>query len=57
MRTMEPYLCDPSFVSLVRCGTAADFSEIAEESIDYIFTDPPYGANMFYADCNILWES
>ena len=24
---------------------------------DYIFTDPPFGSNIFYADCSILWEA
>jgi len=26
-------------------------------SVDYIFTDPPFGANIFYADLNFLLES
>jgi len=26
-------------------------------SIDYIFTDPPFGSNIFYADCSLLWEA
>jgi hypothetical protein len=26
-------------------------------SIDYIFTDPPFGANIFYADLNVITES
>lgn len=26
-------------------------------SIDYCFTDPPFGANIFYADCAVVWES
>jgi DNA modification methylase len=30
---------------------------IEAESIDYIFTDPPFGANIFYADCSLLWEA
>src|SRR6185312_12918343 len=25
-------------------------------SVDYIFTDPPFGSNIFYADCSLLWE-
>lgn len=25
-------------------------------SIDYIFTDPPFGGNIFYSDCSIIWE-
>jgi DNA modification methylase len=28
-----------------------------ETSIDYIFTDPPFGSNIFYGDCSFLWES
>ena len=26
-------------------------------SVDYIFTDPPFGENIYYADLNILVES
>jgi hypothetical protein len=57
VRTAEGYLGDPSFASLVRCGTATNFLEIPDKSIDYIFTDPPFGSNIFYADCSLLWEA
>src|SRR5262249_16812486 len=30
---------------------------IEDGSVDYIFTDPPFGSNIFYADCNLIWES
>jgi hypothetical protein len=30
---------------------------LVDSSIDYIFTDPPFGSNIFYADCNFIWES
>ncbi len=30
--------------------------DIPDNSIDYIFTDPPFGANIFYSDLNLLWE-
>jgi hypothetical protein len=30
---------------------------LPEESLDYIFTDPPFGANIFYADLNLITES
>lgn len=30
---------------------------IADNSIDYIFTDPPFGANIMYSELNFLWES
>jgi DNA modification methylase len=36
---------------------ATSLVHIHDDSIDYIFTDPPFGSNIFYADCSILWES
>ena len=30
---------------------------LPENSIDYIFTDPPFGSNIIYSDLSILWES
>jgi len=30
---------------------------IESTSIDYIFTDPPFGSNIFYSDLNIIWEA
>lgn len=29
---------------------------IADCSIDYIFVDPPFGGNIYYADASVLWE-
>ena len=26
-------------------------------SIDYIFTDPPFGGNIMYSELNFIWES
>lgn len=31
--------------------------DVVENSIDYIFTDPPFGENIYYSDLNILIES
>ncbi|MGN2250330.1 DNA methyltransferase [Frateuria sp. GZRe14] len=41
----------------VQIGSATDLSQIESGSIDYVFTDPPFGSNLFYADCNLIWES
>ena len=30
---------------------------IPENSVDYIFVDPPFGANIWYSELNYLWES
>jgi len=42
--------------SITTSGTAADI-RIPDRSIDYIFTDPPFGENIYYADLNFLVES
>jgi hypothetical protein len=31
--------------------------QVADSSIDYIFTDPPFGSNLQYAELNFIWES
>lgn len=40
----------------INTGTAAGLS-LPTSSIDYVFTDPPFGENIFYADLNFLVES
>lgn len=40
----------------VNTGTAARLP-LPDASIDYVFTDPPFGENIFYADLNFLVES
>ena len=30
---------------------------IGDNTIDYIFTDPPFGGNIMYSELNIIWES
>ena len=32
-------------------------TNLNDASIDYIFTDPPFGANIMYSELNFLWES
>lgn len=41
---------------LAKVGSATHIS-LPSSAIDYIFTDPPFGSNIFYADCNLLWEA
>jgi DNA modification methylase len=42
--------------AVVTTGTAARIPTL-DSSIDYIFTDPPFGENIYYADLNFLVES
>ncbi|GHT21210.1 hypothetical protein FACS189419_01740 [Planctomycetales bacterium] len=36
-------------------ASATDLSFIESESIDYIYTDPPYGRNIQYLDLSAMW--
>lgn len=36
--------------------SATDLSNIPTESIDYIFTDPPFGHNLMYSELNFIHE-
>ncbi|MEI6207840.1 MAG: DNA methyltransferase [Desulfuromonadales bacterium] len=40
----------------ISTGTASSLS-LSDNSLDYIFTDPPFGENIFYADLNFLVEA
>ena len=41
---------------MVTAGTAAALG-LPDNSVDYVFTDPPFGENIYYADLNFLVES
>lgn len=36
--------------------SATNLVSVPNNSIDYIFTDPPFGGNIYYSDCNVIWE-
>lgn len=42
--------------SLISTSSATNCN-IKNNSIDYIFTDPPFGNNLMYSELNFLWES
>ena len=43
--------------TFISTQSATDLNNIPANSIDYIFTDPPFGSNIMYSDMNFLWES
>lgn len=45
-----------NYQSIINTGTITNL-EIQEESIDYIFTDPPFGENLMYSELNFIWEA
>lgn len=42
--------------AVVSSGTAAALP-MPDSSVDYVFTDPPFGENIYYADLNLLVEA
>lgn len=42
---------------VITLGSATALVGVPDDSVDYVFTDPPFGSNIFYADCNLITES
>ncbi|MFJ1300289.1 DNA methyltransferase [Pseudomonadota bacterium AL_CKDN230030165-1A_HGKHYDSX7] len=54
VKTFQVFKSAPNVA--VTTGTAARLP-LSDDSIDYIFTDPPFGENIYYADLNFLVEA
>lgn len=44
-------------LTCLTCGSLVDIKNIPENSIDYIFTDPPFGDNLMYSELSFIWEA
>ena len=47
--------CSTRHTASVQCGSASCLP-IKDGTVDFIFADPPFGSNIFYADLSFLWE-
>ena len=45
-----------NFEHFITNQSSTDLSNIPTNSIDYIYTDPPFGANIIYSEMNLLLE-
>lgn len=43
--------------TMVSTQSLTNLSNATSNSVDYIFTDPPFGSNLMYSELNFLWES
>lgn len=43
--------------SIIATFSSTNCINIADRSMDYIFTDPPFGANIMYSELNFIWEA
>ena len=41
----------------IETSSATEIRHLATNSVDYIFTDPPFGCNLMYSELNFLWEA
>ena len=43
--------------NLIGTSSATNMYPIPDNSLDYLFFDPPFGANIMYSELNFLWEA
>jgi len=43
--------------NIINQVVSASNSNLPNDCIDYIFSDPPFGANIMYSELNFIWES
>lgn len=41
----------------VSCGSSTDLRMIPDNSIDYVFVDPPFGNNLIYSELSFIWDA
>ena len=46
-------LCDVSY----KIASADKLAHLDDNSVDFVFTDPPFGSNIFYSDMNLFQEA
>ena len=54
-RFVKAFQSIPGKQSLVSTNSATEIN--AKELLDYIFVDPPFGANLMYSELNYIWEA
>ena len=47
----------PSSNAIIETCSSGNLRNIPSNSLDYIFTDPPFGGNLMYSELNFLWEA
>lgn len=57
LRTQAGRLGCPGLGSVNYVLGSANAVDLPDESVDYVFTDPPFGSNIFYSDMNLFQEA
>jgi len=43
--------------NIVSTGSSTQLADLRNDCIDYVFVDPPFGANIMYSESSFLWEA
>lgn len=43
--------------TVISVNSTTDLRNVPDNSIDYIFTDPPFGGNLNYSELSFIWEA
>ena len=54
---IKKIIFNPNFLPTCISNQSASNLDIPDNSIDYIFIDPPFGSNLNYSELNLVWES
>ena len=57
---IERFYSESGFESgnvIISTQSSDDLKNISDNTIDYIFVDPPFGDNIMYSESNFLWEA
>ena len=60
INTIRNVFCQLAFSSedgAISTQSCSSFNTLPPSSVDYVFTDPPFGSNIIYSDLSIIWES
>ncbi len=41
----------------ITCQSTTRLSQVADNTFDYVFVDPPFGNNLHYSELNFFWEA
>ncbi len=56
IKRIKKYLAYKHNDTIISTNSATQLN-IDDNSVDYIFTDPPFGGNIMYSELNLIWES
>ncbi|MQN00459.1 MAG: site-specific DNA-methyltransferase [bacterium LCO1.1] len=57
IRKLKDKIYDFDMSTLISTNSLTSMSGLDDNTVDYIFTDPPFGGNLNYSELSFMWES